>query len=70
MPTGNLRRYREEINELTAVNAQLRNQYAEQQEELEEHQAMVEMLKSQVNTQMGLVSDPRSSPFIGPALSL
>ena len=39
-------------------------------EENEELKAMVEMLKAQVSGRMGLVGDPRSSPFMGPTLQI
>lgn len=53
-----------------AVNKRLRDENSVLYDENEELKAMVEMLKAQVSGRMGLVSDPRSSPFMGPTLNL
>jgi cell division protein FtsB len=53
-----------------AANKRLREENAVLYDENEELKAMVEMLKAQVSGRLGLVSDPRSSPFMGPTLNL
>ena len=52
------------------TNRALREENSTLREENEELNAMVEMLKAQVSGRMGVVSDPRSSPFMGPTLNL
>ena len=53
-----------------AMNKRLREENSVLYDENEELKAMVEMLKAQVSGRMGLVSDPRASPFMGPTLSI
>ena len=54
----------------TTANKELREDNSILREENEELKAMVEMLKAQVSGRTGLVSDPRSSPFMGPTLTI
>lgn len=55
---------------MSEINAQLREANSELREEVEEWKAMVELLKAQVSGRQGLISDPRTSPFIGPTLNI
>lgn len=62
--------YRTEVKRMTGINDKLRDTNSQLREELEELKAMVELLKAQVSGRQGLISDPRSSPFMGPALNI
>ena len=62
--------YQVELTKLREANARLRDENTELREEQEELASMVELLKGQVSGRQSLVSDPRASPFLGPALQL
>ncbi|KAI0093876.1 hypothetical protein BDY19DRAFT_919402 [Irpex rosettiformis] len=66
VPRGDLASYRGEVQRVSGLNSQLCERNSELREELEELKAMVELLKHQVSGRQGVVSDPRSSPFMGP----
>ena len=70
MPRNELSSYRVEMNRLLDTNTRLRDDNSELREEMEELRAMLELLKGQVSGRQSLVSDPRASPFLGPALQL
>jgi hypothetical protein len=58
------------MQRVTALNDQMRERNSELREEMEELKAMVELLKAQVSGRRGVLADPRSSPFMGPALNI
>ena len=70
LPPKEFMSYPAEMKTLKEANRRLREDKDELREELEELRAMVELLKGEVSGRQSLVSDPRASPFLGPALSL
>ena len=69
-PRMDMSTYQAELTRLKDANMKLRDENTVLREELEEYSSMVEYLKGQVSGKQSLVSDPKASPFLGPALQI